>query len=231
MYRNFIAVVFLLSLFVSGCGPTKISLPSIDKDFDSGTKLSGHVHLQNTIDMASLARDKDGNYSTVSEKNQGLRYLSENHPVDAFDLSLNRCLTSSGLIVTTGSQVPTDTDLVVQATVRKVVADTEFPLTALAGAIYLARKFHVGGAAKNPVSALSVDTNLYNPKTAKRTIAPYADYQHDLISLTLTSGVVRSYRLVQEDFCKDITKKIALFQQKPDEAIRLNGEQLAKQGQ
>jgi hypothetical protein len=36
-----------------------------------------------------------------------------------------------------------------------------------------------------------------------------------LISLTLTGGVVRWYDLVQEDFCKEVAKKTALFQQKP----------------
>ncbi len=210
----------------TGCA-TKVTLGPISDDLKPAARLTGKLHVMPVVDSARLVKYDNAYYSTVSGNPTDVKspYISASQPVSIIEKSITSCLSQSGLVVTSGPTIPDDADLVLHSTAKLLyVYDTDRNTL-----------FHVGvalatgliTASSNPKSALLMGNEFEDRKKEAKSAAVFAGREEALFYAFKGGGAERSFRLVQEDYCGWLPKKIASLQVDPVAADRMNREEMA----
>lgn len=226
MYKKFVLAMMVTVCVTTGCA-TKVTLGPISDDLKPTAKLTGKVHVMPVVDSARLVKYDNGYYSTASGNPIGQKspYISSTQPISVIEKSITSCLTQSGLLVTSGATIPDDADLVLHSTANQLyVFDTDRNTL-----------FHVGvalatgliTASSNPKSALFMSNEFEDRKKEAKSAAVFAGREEALLYAFKGGGAERAFRLVQEDYCEWLQKKIASFKEDPVAADSMNKEEIA----
>ena len=225
MYSRLVIALLLTVSLTTGCA-TKVSLGPISEDLKPAVQLSGKVHIMPVVDSAHLVKYDNDYYSTVTGNpaNTKSPYISQTQPVSMVEKSITRCLTQSGLTVTSGATIPDDTDLVLSSTAKYLYVDDTDRNTLFHVGIALATGLITSSS--NPKSTLIMRNEIEDRKSAVKSAAIFSGREEAILYAFKGGGAERAFRLVQEDYCGWLQQKIANFKSDPVAADRVNKEEI-----
>ncbi|QXE92114.1 hypothetical protein [Geomonas subterranea] len=206
MRLYFLLVTLLaVSQTLSGC-IVKTTLKPIDDDLKPVVKLTGKVHLRPLVDVARTPKLEDGTYLLTTGTMQ-TDHVSTNPPADVVKETISKCLTQSGLVLTVGENVPSDSDLVIDSSLTKVYVGTHDPYWALSTAV--AAMTGAFTSSSNPRAFLSIANRFENRQSGTVEEAVFDDADFSIHHFTKSSGAARAFRLVEEKYCSWLQRKVA----------------------
>lgn len=213
-FSSFKGVVILIALAsTTGC-VVKTNLGPIPEDLKPAAKLSGKVHVMPLEDKAQI-NQFDGYYTTVSGAAEKTKYVSASNPSDNLSKSITTCLTQSGLVVTTGNEVPQDTDMVLAPTFRYLYIGTSVGYN-------IAMSMITGMATSStPYAQIAVWNTIEDRRANAKTDAVFYDWKRGF-AFTDSGLAEQAFQNVQEIYCGWLQKKMAAFKADPAAAETVN---------
>ncbi|TGU72409.1 hypothetical protein E4633_08860 [Geomonas terrae] len=219
--RFLVGVLAFGTIFMSGCTITT-TLPTISDDLKPQARLEGKAHLLPIRDNSQTGTT-DGKYATESGYAE-TRYMSTNRAADVLQESTAKCLTQAGMTVTQGANIPEDADYVLVSDFRRLYIGTSHPLWLYN--VALAATTRIISSSETPWSAITIGSMFQDRKTQAKTPLIFSGEENSLHHFTKRGGAERSFRLVQENYCGWLQKKIAEFKTNPQLSKENNEKEL-----